>query len=1357
MKTKLLALGALFASLCASVQGQTPVLHLSFDNVSGSTVINDGSGSSAMDGTLNGTATIVGGGKFGNCLQVLGSASSDASCRIASAVVPLNVADGNAWTVAMWIKTTTRGGTWAYQGDGGWAANNTTFFMAKADTGTTGVNTHAPGGVRYGQGWQQGTTTVDNGQWHHIVFTFNGTNKVQYVDAVLDTWVANGWAVGSGDSGAGSQFWIGGGGTGQGDGQVCLNGLIDEAYVFDVALSASDVQKLYDNNSLSIVPVPVVVTVNPDRGLRGTVVTVTATATPAAGTVTNATADLSALGLSNAVQLVQSSPNLFTNSFTVPTNAPIGAASVKVRVIDTEPLVGSGATNFMVLARPPTNAIIVTQLTNVSAYEYTEVSFHFAATNDAPGDTSFPMTYAWYTNSVLVSTNPMGPYYTFLTTPGDNHLPIQCIARVVADTNYYSSLSVTSALVTLTVNSGTPVFTNGLKQEVFAGATRANVEIGNVGPGIVSLVTNADSTGGFGDNHARRYSGYFIPPANDAYVFFVASDDDCDVFLSTDISPVNKRLIAQEAGWSGTRNWQTAGGGGSTAAQKRSDQWSPDGGTTIPYAAGIPLLAGQKYYFEAVMHNGNGGDNWGVTYETKTELTADGTQPVDTSASRMTAASNNIAVVTWPGIGINWSLQPKTSVTVFEGQATNFTAIAVSDAEMTPNYRWYIVTNGGSLPGTPLTGKVVNGTNFTMSLIPANYNNAQVYCVASTEFGGLSTTSSVANLHVIQSVFEPGWVSEKRWMGPFNIAGAEAGTLGNPTFSAVRAGFFAGLDNPGSGAGDSTSQQIGYFVAPTNGNYVFFITSHDGGDLFLSTDNTAAHKQLVAQELGWSGNFAWNQAGGGGTVVSQKRSDQYSPDSGVTTPYATGVPLTAGTRYYMEVDHTTSRWGNEQFGVTYRVMDGSSSVTPPDDGSLPNCDGTNVGMSAIRCTYVTVTKQPSTASISCAEGSSATFSVAGTSDSLYPICSSYGYTITAPTNTLLCQWYKILNNVTNVIPGATETILTTGPLTTADNGARFYCTVRALGYADNSLNRIWTNSQTSGAITVTARSPSLLGHWVSGAASLADSANYVAPGVYDGGVVAGGQYYFTNDVPPGAPSGAQALYLQGTGIVISNTASSDAGYTVGTFDANIQSQCTVAFWAKGIPGGWNPWVSKYGESGQGWQLRVNNGGNSCWTIRGTGGNDDMSSPNTVDGNWHYYAGTFDAVTGTRNLYVDGVLDVAQTGEHAYTVAGPSHLMLGGRDNGGNNFGNFFTGSLYDVRIYNYPLTEQEVISVGHVALTFTSEIVPGGAGSQLVITWSLGTLLQATNVLGPWTTNSTVSPATIDMTAPQMFFRTQYP
>ena len=47
-----------------------PVLHFSFDNVSGSTVINDGAGGAALNGTIVGNVSIVSGGRFGNALQI---------------------------------------------------------------------------------------------------------------------------------------------------------------------------------------------------------------------------------------------------------------------------------------------------------------------------------------------------------------------------------------------------------------------------------------------------------------------------------------------------------------------------------------------------------------------------------------------------------------------------------------------------------------------------------------------------------------------------------------------------------------------------------------------------------------------------------------------------------------------------------------------------------------------------------------------------------------------------------------------------------------------------------------------------------------------------------------------------------------------------------------------------------------------------------------------------------------------------------------------------------------------------------------------------------------------------------------
>jgi autotransporter-associated beta strand protein len=213
-----------------------PLLYMSFNDVSGTTVINQGTGGAAMNGTLTGTATIATGAGVngGNALSIPSGAANAAYVLINSPVVAMT--GSGKWTIAMWVQTSTAGGVYAYQGSGGWVSGNMVFYLNEGSDG--GYGTKA-GGVSWGQGWEEGTTAINNGAWHFLVMTCNGSTKAMYLDGNVDA-ITSSW---SASTGVGSQFWIGGAAD-TGDKDVGLAGLIDDVYVYNVALTQAQVQAI---------------------------------------------------------------------------------------------------------------------------------------------------------------------------------------------------------------------------------------------------------------------------------------------------------------------------------------------------------------------------------------------------------------------------------------------------------------------------------------------------------------------------------------------------------------------------------------------------------------------------------------------------------------------------------------------------------------------------------------------------------------------------------------------------------------------------------------------------------------------------------------------------------------------------------------------------------------------------------------------------------------------------------------------------------------------------------------------------------------------------------------------------------
>ena len=160
-----------------------------------------------------------------------------------------------------------------------------------------------------------------------------------------------------------------------------------------------------------------------------------------------------------------------------------------------------------------------------------------------------------------------------------------------------STNTVTSRTAKATVDNNVQIVAGSLKDESWRNKGGLDLETQNVGvPDTTSYLTNFETLADPWGGGAHRVTGFFTPTVSGNYVFFDASSDSSDLFLSTDDQPANLRLICQEPGWSASRTSTTDTSGPTSLQQKRSDTFvDPVTGTT-PYAAGIPLVAVNRYF-----------------------------------------------------------------------------------------------------------------------------------------------------------------------------------------------------------------------------------------------------------------------------------------------------------------------------------------------------------------------------------------------------------------------------------------------------------------------------------------------------------------------------------------------------------------------------------------------------------------------------------------------------------------------------------------------------------------------------------------------------------------------------------------
>jgi hypothetical protein len=425
-------------------------------------------------------------------------------------------------------------------------------------------------------------------------------------------------------------------------------------------------------------------------------------------------------------------------------------------------------------------------------------------------------------------------------------------------------------------------------------------------PSGKDLLTSFEAPSSWGDAYGTRIRGYLSPPVSGYYTFWIASDDNGELWLSTNDNPANKVRIAYVTSWTGSREWNNS----SNPTQQ---------------SASIYLEAGKRYYVEALQKEGDGGDNlavrWqlpGGTWENGDSTLpipgirlspyamVDATPPTVPANVRATVSSNNQVNLVWsPAADSDSGVDHY--VIYRDGQLCGTSPIAAFTdsnvgAQILHSYQVSAVNYDGAESFRSLTVNTVMGGIYSVTAASAtavqivftepvnsvsaqtvgNYqiggiavssahleaDNRTVTLTTSLLSGGVNYTLTASNVRTSLGVTLPtqsmsfaigGTLDYDYWL---NIGGGTAVSdlTSNPNYPNNPSGHqsLASFDAPINWADSYGSRIRGYIIAPQNGYYIFWIASDGSSELWLSTDSDPAHKAKIASVPGSTGHNVWN-------------------------------------------------------------------------------------------------------------------------------------------------------------------------------------------------------------------------------------------------------------------------------------------------------------------------------------------------------------------------------------------------------------------------------------------------------------------------------------------------------------------
>jgi len=350
-------------------------------------------------------------------------------------------------------------------------------------------------------------------------------------------------------------------------------------------------------------------------------------------------------------------------------------------------------------------------------------------------------------------------------------------------------------------------------------------------------LTSFDAGANLGDNYGGRMQGWLVPLTAGVheYKFWIASDDDSELWLSTTEKSINAVKIASVSGWANQYEWYRM------PSQESESIW---------------LAGGEKYFIRALWKEGGGGDNCAVAWEGPGTDESPGPVVID----GYYLASGYVDL---------WAYNP--SPVPGAKRVPLDAVLSWSAGEDANSHEVWFGTNPEAL--TNVATKELGDETYD----PGPLELETFYYWQVDEVNGLDVkvgdiwsfkTPRVRPFTgtIVRDVFE-GIGSDNIWELINNPAYPD-----DPTWSDE----LTAIDSPGLGKDNFGAMMEGYLLPETDGNYRFWIRADDGSALYLSTDDDPANAVKIA---------GWDTYAGG--------YDDHPEQASAL------IPLLAETRYYI--------------------------------------------------------------------------------------------------------------------------------------------------------------------------------------------------------------------------------------------------------------------------------------------------------------------------------------------------------------------------------------------------------------------------------------------------------------------------